>query len=708
MSITYPIQQIRNIGVIAHIDAGKTTTTEGILYHSGRTHRLGKVDQGTTITDWMEQERERGITITAAAVTITWQDSQTQEETQINIIDTPGHIDFTAEVQRSLRVLDGGVVVFDAVSGVEPQSETVWRQADQYGVPRLCFINKMDRVGADYRRTMRMMVDRLEAVPLLVQLPTGSEDDFTGVIDLFRMQALTFGTKAGTEPQVEDIPPDLAIAAREARKSMVEQIIEADEKLFTEFLQGQEPTNHDLYQALRRSVIANRLVPVLLGSALHDQGIQPLLDAIVRYLPSPLDVPLIEGIHPHGGEPTTRRADPGEPFCALVFKVVTDPYVGRLVYLRVYSGALQAGSQVYNATRQRKERMGRLLQMYADKREGLTGCDAGDIIAAVGLKQTFTGDTLCDLEHEILLEDIEFPAPVIRVAVEPQTELEQDRLNKALRKLAEEDPTFQVTHDGQTDQTIISGMGELHLEIITDRLKREFDVQCDVGPPQVAYRETVARVARAEGRYVHQSGGSGRFGVVRLEVAPNESGAGFSFENRTTGAVIPLGFVPSIERGIIGAMKEGVLAGYPVTDVRVTITGGRFHEVDSHKLDFEIAGSIAFKRACKKAGLILLEPIMQVETRVAEEHLGSLIKDFSSRQGSITGIEQQARGVHAITATVPLRNMFGYVTALRSLTSGRGVFSMQFDRYIPIAQPIADEIISAAKDLTGFLKPVRS
>lgn len=692
MSIAYPIERIRNIGLIAHIDAGKTTTTERILFYSGRTHRMGEVDQGTTITDWMEQERERGITITAAAVTITWQDSQTHTEAQINIIDTPGHIDFTAEVQRSLRVLDGGVVIFDAVSGVEPQSETVWRQADQYGVPRLCFVNKMDRVGANFRRTVQVIAERLGANPLPVQLPIGAEDGFSGVIDLFLMRALFFTEEPGHEPGLQDIPADLLATAREARATLVESIVETDDALTAKFLKGESISNGDLYKALRRAVIANKLIPVLAGSALRNKGLQPLLDAIVRYLPSPADIPLIEGADPHTGEPSARRAAPDEPFCALVFKVVSDPYVGRLVYLRVYSGALKSGSRVYNARRQHRERVGRLLQMYADKREEIQACEAGDIVAAVGLKQSFTGDTLCDPGHEILLEAIEFPTPVIQVAIEPPSEAEQERLNRALQKLAEEDPTFQVAYEAQSGQTVISGMGELHLDIITERLKREFHVQCNVGAPQVAYRETITRVAQAEGRYVHQTGGSGRYGVVRLQVAPNEPGAGLAFENQTSGAVIPRGYIPAIEKGVVEAMEAGVLAGYPITDVRVTVIGGKFHEVDSHKLDFEIAGSMAFKEACQKAGLILLEPIMQVESKAAEEHVGSIVNDFSSRRGSIKSIEQ-SQNLHAVTATVPLRNMFGYVTALRSITSGRGVFSMEFERYVPVDQVIADEII---------------
>jgi len=684
---TTSIERLRNIGIIAHIDAGKTTLTERVLFYSGRTHRVGQVDEGTTVTDWMEQERERGITITSAAITTTWRDQRTGEEAQINIID-----DFTAEVQRSLRVLDGGVVLFDAVAGVEPQSETVWHQADRYGVPRICFINKMDRVGANFERTLQMIVDRLKASPLLVQLPLYDDQGFAGVIDLFEMQALVFSDQPGAEAEVQDIVNGLD-AARKAREVMVEKIAATDEALIDKYLGGQQISNQALYRALRRAVIANTLVPVLLGSAQRNKGIQPLLDAVVRYLPSPLDIGLIEGTDPHTAAETVRRADPHEPFCALAFKVVSDLFVGRLTYLRVYSGAIDAGNRVYNAGRRHEERISRLYQMYADKRQEIKGCRAGDIVAVVGLKNSFTGDTLCDAGHEILLEPIEFPAPVIKVAVEPESQAEQDRLMRALRRLADEDPTFEVAFDEETRQTVISGMGELHLEIIVDRLRREFQIICEVGPPQAAYQETVTRTVRAEGRYIQQTGGRGHYAVVGLEVAPNEPGSGFLFENQTTGAVIPQGFISSIERGVVGAMQEGVLAGFPVTDVKVTVVDGKFHEVDSQKRDFEIAGSIAFQEACREARPILLEPMMQVATRVHGDHVGSIVNDFSSRRGNVEGVELESGEVYLVKASVPLSDMFGYVTDLRSLTSGRGTFTMQFERYLPVDQQVASEII---------------
>jgi elongation factor G len=686
------IERLRNIGIIAHIDAGKTTLTERVLFYSGRTHRVGQVDEGTTVTDWMEQERERGITITAAAITTTWRDQRTGEDAQINIIDTPGHIDFTAEVQRSLRVLDGGVVVFDAVAGVEPQSETVWHQADRYGVPRICFINKMDRVGANFERTVQMIVDRLKASPLLVQLPLYDDQGFAGVIDLFEMQALVFSDQPGAEAEVQDIVDGLE-AARKAREVLVEKIAATDEALIDKYLSGQQISKQALYRALRRAVIANTLVPVLLGSAQRNKGVQPLLDAVVRYLPSPLDIGLIEGADPHTAAATVRRADPQEPFCALAFKVVSDPFVGRLTYMRVYSGAIDTGNRVYNAGRRREERISRLYQMYADKRQEIKGCRAGDIVAVVGLKNSFTGDTLCDADHEILLEPIEFPAPVIKVAVAPESQTEQDRLMRALHRLADEDPTFEAAYDEETDQTVISGMGELHLEIIVDRLQREFQIGCEVGPPTAAYQETVTRTVRAEGQYILQTGGRGHYAVVRLEVAPNEPGSGFLFENRTTGAVIPQGFIPSIERGVVGAMQEGVLAGFPMTDVKVTVVDGKFHEIDSQKRDFEIAGSIALQEACREAQPILLEPIMQVATRVQDDHVGSIVSDFSSRRGNIEGVEPETEEVYLVKASVPLSEMFGYVTDLRSLTSGRGTFTMQFERYLPVDQQVAREII---------------
>ncbi|GIV78734.1 elongation factor G [Litorilinea aerophila] len=692
MSVEYPIERTRNIGIIAHIDAGKTTTTERILFYSGRIHRMGEVHEGTAVTDYMVQERERGITITAAAITTVWTDRMTGEECQINVIDTPGHIDFTAEVQRSLRVLDGGVVVFDAVAGVEPQSETVWRQADRYHVPRICFVNKMDRVGASFERTCQMIVDRLGANPLPIQLPIGAEDSFAGVIDLLTMKALVFTDELGAKPSVEEIPADLREAAEHAREVMIERIAETDDELTMKFLEGEEISTEELVAALRRAVINNEIVPVLCGSALRNKGVQPLLDAIVRYLPSPVDIPPVQGTDPHTGETIYRKPDPNEPFSALVFKIVTDPFVGRLAYVRVYSGRLTSGSTVYNVNRQRRERIGRLLQMYADKREEIKECDAGDIAAVVGLKQTFTGETLCDPNAEILLESIEFPDPVIKVAVEPKSKADQDKLTEALLKLAEEDPTFQVNYDDQTGQTVIAGMGELHLDIIIDRLKREFRVQCNVGRPQVAYRETITRPVRAEGRFVRQSGGRGQYGHVWLEIEPNEPGAGFVFEDRIVGGVVPKEYIPAVQKGVEEAMESGVLAGYPVVDVKVALVDGSYHEVDSSEMAFKIAGSIAFKEGAQKAGPVLLEPIMKVETLVPEEYVGDIVGDFSSRRGDISGMEPRGN-VQAIKAYVPLSEMFGYATDLRSMTSGRGTFTMEFYKYAPVNQAIAEKIL---------------
>jgi elongation factor G len=693
MSIEYPIERTRNIGIIAHIDAGKTTTTERILFYSGRIHRMGEVHEGTAVTDWMVQERERGITITAAAITTTWKDRLTGEECQINIIDTPGHIDFTAEVQRSLRVLDGGVVVFDAVAGVEPQSETVWRQADRYGVPRICFVNKMDRVGASFERTLEMIVDRLGANPLPIQLPLGQEDTFRGVIDLFQMKALVFSDELGANPVVEDIPADLREAAEAARALMVERIAETDDELTLKFLEGEEIPDEELYAALRQAVVTNKIVPVFCGTALRNKGVQPLLDAVVRYLPSPKDVPAVEGTDPDNGETVLRHPDPSEPFSALVFKIMTDPFIGRLAYVRVYSGKLTSGMMVYNVNRRRRERIGRLVQMYADKREEITQCDAGDIAAVVGLKQTFTGETLADENKPVLLETIEFPDPVIKVAVEPKSKGDQDKLGEALQKLAEEDPTFQVNFDDQTGQTVIAGMGELHLEIIVDRLKREFRVQCNVGRPQVAYRETITRPVRIEGRFVRQSGGRGQYGHVWLEVGPNEAGQGFAFENKIVGGVVPREYIPAVEKGVIEAMQNGVIAGYPIVDVKVALVDGSYHEVDSSEMAFKIAGSMALKEGVQKASPILLEPMMRVETVAPDDFVGDVVGDLSSRRGNIEGMEPRSGGIQAIRSLVPLSEMFGYATDLRSMTSGRGTFTMQFEKYMPVNQAIAEKIL---------------
>lgn len=695
MGIEYPIERTRNIGIIAHIDAGKTTTTERILFYSGRIHRMGEVHEGTAVTDWMAQERERGITITSAAITTTWADRVTGEDCQINIIDTPGHIDFTAEVQRSLRVLDSGVVVFDAVAGVEPQSETVWRQADRYNVPRICFVNKMDRIGASFERTCEMIIERLGVNPMPIQLPIGREDTFRGVIDLFSMKAFVYGDDLGAAPMIEEIPADLLASAQAAREQMVERIAETDEELTLKFLEGEEISQEELFAALRTAVVANKLVPVLCGTALRNKGVQLLLDAIVRYLPSPLDVPAVVGIDPVTGESATRESDSNKPFSALVFKIMTDPFIGRLAYVRVYSGRLEAGTTVYNANNRRRERIGRLLQMYADKREEIKACDAGDIAAVVGLKQTFTGETLCDPNNEILLETIEFPEPVVNVAIEPKSKADQDKMTEALLKLAEEDPTFRVRYDDQTGQTVIAGMGELHLEIIVDRMKREFRVQCNVGAPQVAYRETISRQVKIEGRFVRQSGGRGQYGHVWLEMEPNDPGEGFVFEDRIVGGTVPREYIPAVEKGIVEAMESGVLAGYPVVDLKVALIDGSYHDVDSSEMAFKIAGSMAFKDGCQKAGPILLEPMMSVEAVVPDEYVGDAVGDFSSRRGTIEGMDSRSGNVQAVRAIVPLSEMFGYATTLRSITSGRGTFSMEFSRYSPVSASIAEKILKS-------------
>ncbi len=689
----YPIERIRNIGIIAHIDAGKTTTTERILFYSGRIHRMGEVHEGTAVTDWMVQERERGITITAAAITTSWKDRITGEDCQINVIDTPGHIDFTAEVQRSLRVLDGGVVVFDAVAGVEPQSETVWRQADRYKVPRICFVNKMDRVGASFERTIQMIIERLGAVPLPVQLPLGREDTFKGIIDLIEMQSLTFSDELGAAPIVGEIPADMMEAAQAARETMVERIAETDDELTMRFLEGEEITVPDIYRALRKATINNELIPILCGTALRNKGVQPLLDAAIRYLPSPLDILPVVGTDPDTGETVSRPADASAPFAGLVFKIVTDPFVGRLAYVRIYSGKLVSGETVYNSNRGRRERIGRLVRMHAEKREDVKESSAGNIVAIVGPKESYTGETLCDAKQQIVLETIEFPEPVIKVAVEPKSKADQDKMTDALIKLAEEDPTFRVQYDEQTGQTVISGMGELHLDIIVDRLKREFRVQCNVGRPQVAYRETITRHVKIEGRFVRQSGGRGQYGHVWLEMAPTEPGTGFVFEDKLVGGSVPREYVAPVQKGIVEAMESGVLAGYPVVDVRVALVDGSYHEVDSSEMAFKIAGSMAFKDGAQKAGPILLEPMMKVEAVVPEEFVGDTVGDFSSRRGLVEGLESRSGGVQAVHALVPLSEMFGYATDVRSMTSGRGSFTMQFEKYMPVSQSIAEKVL---------------
>ena len=684
MSTDHPIENVRNIGIIAHIDAGKTTTTERILYYSGLTHRMGEVHEGTAVTDWMEQERERGITITAAAITTLWRHSSTGKECQINIIDTPGHIDFTAEVQRSLRVLDGGVVVFDAVAGVEPQTETVWRQADSFAVPRICFVNKMDRMGANLERTVDMMMERLDASPVIIQWPVGREEEFRGIIDLMSMEALIFSDELGAKPEKVPVPEGILAEAQTAREAMVEKIAESNDEVMARFLEDAEIPEELLRQALREAILENRLVPVLCGTALRNKGVQPLLDAIIQYLPSPREVPPVKGSNPKDDTEVEVAPLANDPFAALVFKVVTDPYVGRLSYVRVYSGTLNIGETVYNTRQRQRERIGRLMQMYADKRKDIKKCEAGDITAIVGLKNSFTGDTLYGGKRPVLLETIDFPDPVVRIAVEPKTKGDQDKMALVLQKLAEEDPTFQVQFDDNTGQTLINGMGELHLEIIVDRMKREFQVQCNVGEPQVAYRETITQAVSAEGRFVRQTGGRGMFGHVELEIEPNQEGGGFEFESKIVGGAVPQQFIRPVERGIQEAMQSGVLEGYPVVDIKVTLVDGSFHPVDSNERAFLIAGSMGLKEGMAKARPILLEPTMYLEVVMPEVYTGDVMGDLSSRYGNITDVVAHSPGMNQIQATVPLKNMFGYATTLRSITSGRGNFSMQFDCYAPV------------------------
>ena len=684
----HPIEKYRNIGIIAHIDAGKTTTTERILFYTGRTHRLGEVHEGTTVTDYMEQERERGITIVSASVSAEWKGYQ------INIIDTPGHIDFTAEVQRSLRVLDGGIVVFDAVHGVEPQSETVWRQANRYGVPRICFINKMDRVGASYERSLASIREKLGANPVAVQLPIGEEADFRGVIDLLDMKAIIWEDDLGKKPQVVEIPDDLRDAAEEARERMIEQVVETDEDLMDKYFGDEAIAAEELKAALRRATIRGDLQPVFCGSALKNKGIQPLLDGVVDYLPSPVDIPPVKGVNPDTGEEEIREAKDDAPLAALVFKIVTDPYAGRLAYFRVYSGTLRQGATVYNATKGRKERIGRLIRMYADRREDIREVYAGDIAAVVGLKHTFTGDTLCDPKAPIVLESISFPEPVISVAVEPKSTADQDKLSKALQKLSEEDPTFRVRVDETTGQTIISGMGELHLDILVDRMKREFNVHARVGKPRVAYRETITQtVPKVEGKFVKQTGGRGQYGHVILRMEPAEPGTGIEFENKIVGGTIPKEFIPAVEKGVREAADAGVVAGYPVTDVKVTLLDGSYHEVDSSEMAFKMAGSMAFREGARRAKPVLLEPIMKVEVTVPEEYLGEVLGQLSARRADIQGIEARPGNVRAVRAMVPLSEMFGYATSLRSATQGRGVFTMEFDHYEAVPETLAEAIV---------------
>jgi elongation factor G len=678
------LEKTRNIGIMAHIDAGKTTTTERILYYTGITHRLGEVHEGTAIMDYMVQEQERGITITSAATTCFWRDIR------INIIDTPGHVDFTAEVERSLRVLDGAVAVFDAVAGVQPQSETVWRQADKYGVPRIAFVNKMDRVGADFEHCLEMMRTRLSANPVAIQLPLGSEDHFEGVIDLFEMKAIVYHEETlGAQFEVGEIPAAYAEQAKTYREKLKESVCEHDEQLLEKYVHGEPLASQELREGLRRATIALKLVPVICGTAFKNKGVQPLLDAVVDFLPSPADIPPVEGTW--DGQPVARKAADDEPFSALVFKIMTDPYVGQLSFMRVYSGFLKVGSAVLNATRDRKERVGRLLKMHANKREDIDEVYAGDIAAAVGLKNVSTGDTICDPSKPVLLESIEFPMPVISVSVEPKTKADQDKLGVALGKLSQEDPTFRVHTDPDTGQTLLSGMGELHLEIIVDRLLREFNVTAHIGKPQVAYRETIRKAAEAEGKYIRQTGGRGQYGHVKLTVEP-APGVGFEFVNEIYGGSIPKEFIGPIEDGVREAMEGGVLAGYEMVDIRVTLIDGSYHEVDSSEMAFKIAGSIGFKEAARRAQPVLLEPVMSVEVVVPEEKMGDIIGDLHSRRGRIESHEARA-GTQIIKAMVPLAEMFGYATEMRSRTQGRATYTMHFARYEEAPNSVSEEVI---------------
>ncbi len=683
-------EKTRNIGIMAHIDAGKTTTTERILYYTGVTHRIGEVDEGSATMDWMEQEKERGITITSAATTCFWKGYR------INIIDTPGHVDFTIEVERSLRVLDGAVAIFCSVGGVEPQSETVWRQADKYRVPRIAFINKMDRKGADFQGCIQMMVDRLKTLPIPIQIPLGVEDDFKGVIDLLSMKAIIYDSNSlGAHYNVVDIPESYIKEAKNQREVLIERLAEIDDLLMEKFIDGQEITESDIKKALRSVTLSLKGTPVLCGAAFRNKGVQPLLDAIIDYLPSPLDIPPVKGVDLEGNE-LSFSANNGCPLSALAFKIMNDPYTGQLTFFRIYSGSLKAGDTVYNPTKGKRERIGRLLKMHANKREEIKEVSAGDIFAAVGLKYTTTGDTICSEKQPIILESIKFPEPVISIAIEPKTKGDLERLGTSLQKLALEDPSFKVKTDDETGQTIISGMGELHLEIIVDRLLREFNVEANIGKPQVAYRETITKKVEAEGRFIKQSGGKGQYGHVWLTVEPQPSGKGFEFINKIVGGVIPKEYIPAVEKGVREAMERGVIAGFPMIDIKVTLTDGSFHEVDSSEMAFKIAGSLAFKEAARRANPILLEPIMYIEIITPEEFMGQVLSDLNSRRGKVTKVEYRS-GTNVISGEVPLATMFGYATDLRSLTQGRATFSMQFSHYTQIPQSVGEEILSQMK-----------
>ena len=694
------LQMTRNIGIMAHIDAGKTTTTERILYYTGINHKIGEVHDGAATMDWMEQEQERGITITSAATTCYWSHTETQHDPalfkknrhRINIIDTPGHVDFTVEVQRSLRVLDGSVTVLAAKGGVEPQSETVWRQADEYKVPRMVYVNKMDTMGADFYRCVQMLHDRLHANGVPIQLPVGQEDTFKGIIDLIDMQADIYYDDMGNDVRVEPIPGDMQEKAQEYHDKLIEAVAETDEELMMKYLEGEELTKEEIKAALRKATISNEIVPVVCGSSYKNRGVQKLLDAIVDYMPAPTDVEAIKGTNPETGEEEDRISSDDQPFAALAFKIMTDPYVGKLCFFRVYSGTLDAGTTVYNSVKDNNERIGRILQMHANNRKDIDTVYAGDIAAAVGLKNTTTGDTLCDEKHPIILESMNFPEPVIRVAIEPKTKAGSEKMGIALAKLAEEDPTFRTWTDEETGQTIIAGMGELHLEIIVDRLLREFKVEANVGAPQVAYRETIRKEANQETKYARQSGGKGQYGHVKIKVEPNP-GKGYEFVNGVVGGAIPKEYIPAVDNGIQGAMKSGVLAGYPVVDVKVTLWDGSYHEVDSSEMAFSIAGSMAFKEAMKKCDPVIMEPIMKVNVIVPDEYMGNVIGDLNSRRGQINNQESEG-GTARVTALVPLSEMFGYATDLRSKTQGRGQYSMEPDEYQQVPKSVADKIMS--------------
>ncbi len=687
MAREYSLEKTRNIGIMAHIDAGKTTTTERILFYTGRVHKIGEVHDGAATMDWMAQEQERGITITSAATTAHWRDHR------INIIDTPGHVDFTVEVERSLRVLDGSVAVFSAKGGVEPQSETVWRQAEHYKVPRIAFINKMDTTGANFLNCVDMMKERLQANAVAIQLPIGAENDFTGIIDLVTMKAEVYGDDLGKEINIVDIPDDMKDRAEEYRQIMVEAVCETDDALMEKYLEGEELSAEELKKAIRKAVVTNAMFPVLCGSAYKNKGVQMLLDAVVDYMPSPLDIPPVSGIVPGTEEPAERKADDNEPFSALAFKIMADPFVGKLAFFRVYSGTLEAGTYVFNSTKGKKERVGRILRMHANHREEVQTAYTGDIGAIVGLKDTTTGDTLCDEKKPIILEKMEFPEPVISVAVEPKTKADQEKMGVALSRLAEEDPTFKVKTDAETGQTIISGMGELHLDIIVDRMAREFKVEANVGKPQVAYRETIRKTVKQEGRFVRQSGGRGQYGDCWLELVPQEPGAGFEFENKIVGGAIPREYIGSVEAGVKEAMETGVLAGFPMVDIKVIVFDGSYHDVDSSEMAFKIAGSIGFKEGARKADPVLLEPYVKVEVVVPEDYMGDVIGDLNSRRSRVEGMEMRSGAEH-INAFVPLAEMFGYATDLRSKTQGRGVYTMTFDHYEEVPKNVAEKVIN--------------